>query len=161
MDDVDVTVAVAERLDLETVYRQHGQRLWWAVLAYSGDREIASDAVAEAFAQALRAGDAVRAPANWVWRVTFRIAAGELKRRGTVAPGTDERAYEMDHRAQEVIAALARLSPRQRSAVVLHYYGGYTAREIASMTGSTGATIAVHLHRARRRLREILEDVHD
>ncbi len=154
MDDV----TVAEHQDLEGVYREHGRRLWWAVLAFSGDPEIASDAVAEAFAQALRAADTIRAPANWVWRVAFRIAAGELKRRGAVAPAT-EGTYEMDHRAQEVVAGLARLSPRQRSAVVLHYYGGYTAREIASMTGSTGATVAVHLHRARKRLREILEDI--
>jgi DNA-directed RNA polymerase specialized sigma24 family protein len=79
-------VRVTERGDLEDVYRLHGRKLWWAVLAYSGDREIASDAVAEAFAQALRAGDKVRSPADWVWRVAFRIAAGELKGRRRFGP---------------------------------------------------------------------------
>ncbi len=39
--------------ELERVYREHGARLWRAVLAFTGDREVASDAVAEAFAQAL------------------------------------------------------------------------------------------------------------
>jgi len=53
---------------------------------------------------------------------------------------------------------LAKLSPRQRRAIVLYYYAGYTTKEIASMTGSSGATVAVHLHCGRRRLRELLED---
>ena len=151
------TAAVTERESLEEIYRIHGRRLWWALLAFTGDREIASDAAAEAFAQALRAGDRVRSPANWVWRVAFRIAAGELKQRRRFDPPT-EAGYEMDERALAVVVALARLSPRQRMAVVLHYYAGFTAREIADMTGSAGATVAVHLHRARRKLRELLED---
>jgi RNA polymerase sigma factor (sigma-70 family) len=157
MDDV----SVAERHDLERVYREQGRKLWWAVLAYSGDREIASDAVAEAFAQALRAAEGVRAPANWVWRVAFRVAAAELKGRSRQSDGPVDGSYEMDHLARELLAALARLSPRQRSAIALHYYGGYSAREIAAMTGSAAATVAVHLHRGRKRLREILEEPDD
>jgi RNA polymerase sigma-70 factor, ECF subfamily len=150
-------VLVTDRDSLEGVYRAHGKRLWWALLAFTGDREIASDAVAEAFAQALRAGRRIRSPADWVWRVAFRIAAGELKDRGRFGK-VEERSYELDERAHAVIAALGRLSPRQRRAVVLHYYAGFTAREIASMTGSAGATVAVHLHRARKKLRDLLED---
>ncbi len=65
----------------------------------------------------------------------------------------------MDDRAQAIIAAMAKLSRRQRTAIVLHYYGGYSAREIAGLTGSAGATVGVHLHRGRKRLREILGDI--
>src|SRR5438270_10381879 len=152
MDDLKV----AEHRDIEAVYREHGRRLWWAVLAYAGDREIASDAVAEAFAQALRAAGGIRSPVDWVWRVAFRVAAGELERRRHFET-TRETSYEMDHRASAVISSLARLSPKQRSAVVLHYFGGSTAREIAAMTGSAGATVGVHLFQARKRLRQLLE----
>jgi RNA polymerase sigma-70 factor (ECF subfamily) len=158
-ENVD-TVVVADRESLEGVYRLHGKRLWWALLAFTGDREIASDAVAEAFAQALRAGDRIRSPADWVWRVAFRIAAGELKDRRRFGKQEVEGSYELDERAQGVVDALSRLSAKQRMAVILHYYAGYTAREIAAMTGLAAATVAVHLHRARRKLRELLED-HD
>ena len=75
---------------LERVYREQGVRIWRAVLLSSGSREIADDAVAEAFAQALRHGDGLREPAAWVWRVAFRVAAGELKERGRVETFTDE-----------------------------------------------------------------------
>jgi predicted RNA polymerase sigma factor len=46
VDDVQVT----EISDIERLYREEGSRLWWALLAYTGDREVASDAAAEAFA---------------------------------------------------------------------------------------------------------------
>src|SRR5919197_4589141 len=98
---------VTGRDAIEDVYRQTGRRLWWAVLAFTGDPDLSSDAVAEAFAQALRGGDRIRSPADWVWRVAFRVAAGELKRRRRFGPLPDG-SYELDDRAGEVIAALGR-----------------------------------------------------
>src|SRR5512132_2555280 len=75
------------RNDLERLYREEGDRLWRAVLLYSGDGEVASDAVAEAFAQALRRGDAIHSQRAWVWRAVFRIAAGEMTRRRKMSGG--------------------------------------------------------------------------
>jgi RNA polymerase sigma-70 factor (ECF subfamily) len=149
------TTSHGEASSLEAVYREHGDRLWWAVLAYAGDREVASDSVAEAFAQALRRGEAIRDPAAWVWRAAFRVAAGELGRRRTVEQAVD-RSYELPE-PSELFAQLARLSPNQRAAVVLHYYAGYKLREIGEILGCTKATVGVHLTRGRRRLRELLE----
>src|SRR5438128_308092 len=79
MQDAPVTADVTS--SIEEVYREHGARLWRTVLLYSGDPEVASDAVAEAFAQAIRRGSDVQAPLAWVTRAAFRIAAGELKER--------------------------------------------------------------------------------
>ena len=142
---------------LEALYRAHGDRLWRAVLAYSGDPDVASDAVAEASAQALRRGSELRSPLHWVWRAAFRIAAGELKARRRTGGAVTERGYEMPEDAADLTSALARLSPKQRRAVVLHHYGGYPVKEIAEMIGSTSAAVKVHLSRGRRRLRELLE----
>ena len=50
---------------IERLYREEGRRLWWALMAFSGDPEIASDSVAEAFAQALGRGDALIDPLPW------------------------------------------------------------------------------------------------
>jgi hypothetical protein len=33
--------------DLERLYRERGNRLWWALLAFTGDREVTNDAMAE------------------------------------------------------------------------------------------------------------------
>jgi RNA polymerase sigma-70 factor (ECF subfamily) len=133
--------------------------MWQAVFAYAGDPEIASDAVAEAFAQALRRGAAIRSPERWVWRTVFRIAAGELQQRNRRRGGpASEGAYEMDELASDLVAALRRLPPKQRAAVVLHHAAGYPAAEIARIIGSTTGAVHVHLSRGRKRLRELLED---
>jgi RNA polymerase sigma factor (sigma-70 family) len=142
----------------ESLYVEHADRLWRALVAYSGDREIASDSVAEAFTQCLARGSAVRAPGAWVWRAAFRIAAGELKRRRRYAAAIQEGASEMDRDTEALMEALAQLPPRQRATVILHYYVGYRAREIATITGSTPATVRVHLSQGRKRLRRLLED---
>ena len=149
--------------DLEELYRQHGDRLWRAVLAFAGDREVASDAVAEAFAQALRRGGELRDPLAWVFRTAFRVAAGELadRRRRGAGSSVEEGSYEMPERADALIAALGRLPRKQRASLVLHHYAGYPVNEIAGMIGSTGPAVRVHLSRGRRRLRELLAEDDD
>ena len=153
-------VAAEAHSRLERVYRQHGARLWRAVLMFAGDPDVASDAVAEAFAQALRRGAALRDPERWVWKVAFRIAAGELKERGRAAPMTTEAAYSIPEETIEVAHALESLSPKQRMSVVLHYFGDLPVRDVARVLGSTSAAVGVHLHRGRAKLRTLLE-AHD
>jgi RNA polymerase sigma-70 factor (ECF subfamily) len=146
---------------LERTYREEAGRLWRALVLDTGDREVASDAVAEAFAQALARGDALERPGAWVWRAAFRIAAGELQRRGRRSPDTGgpfEHVVDMPAELIDVLRALDRLSTKQRASVVLHHYAGYPVKEVARIIGSTPAAVGVHLHRARNRLRSLLED---
>jgi len=149
-------VMVSAQRDLEMLYREHGNRLWWALVAFSGDRDIASDAESEAFAQALRRGEAIKDPLAWIWRAAFRIAAGELHERGRQAPPLSEPSYELPEPAAEITAALRQLPTQQRAAVVLHYYADRPIREIAELLGTSASTVAVHLHRGRNRLRDLL-----
>jgi RNA polymerase sigma-70 factor (ECF subfamily) len=141
----------------DLLYREQAHRLWRAIFAYAGDREVASDAVAEAFAQCLRRGDAIRSPKAWLWRVAFRIAAGEMKRRRDQSLLSDDRSYELPESAWELVSALRSLPERQRAVLVLRYYAGYPAREIAGILGTSTATVRVHLSRGRTRLRKLLE----
>jgi hypothetical protein len=67
--------------DVESLYRVQGARLWRSIALSTGSRDVADDAVAEAFAQAIARGDAIHDPAAWIWRAAFGIAAGELKER--------------------------------------------------------------------------------
>jgi RNA polymerase sigma-70 factor (ECF subfamily) len=159
VDHVPAGVSCTHRI--ERLYRERGGRIWRGVLAFAGDPEVASDAVAEAFAQVLRRGDEVRDPERWVWRTAFRVAAGELKRRRRSDVLTTEGSYEMEVPARDLIVALGSLSERQRASVVLHDGAGYPAREVARILGSTEAAVRVHLMRGRRRLRDLLEDDED
>ena len=142
---------------IERVYREHGPRIWRGVYAYCRDPDLATDALAEAFAELLRRGDGVRDPVAWAWRTAFRVAAGALKERGRLTNEMPDRAAETAEPTVDLVRALARLSPKQRGALVLHYYGGYPVRDIARILGSTTAAVKVHLSAGRKRLRLILE----
>jgi RNA polymerase sigma-70 factor (ECF subfamily) len=143
----------------------HHERLWRSLLAWSGDREVASDALAEAFAQATRRGAAVDDVGPWVWRAAFRIAGGLLadgRRRGgtpLASPDQADRAMLPDD-AVALIDALDRLGPRDRQIVVLSIVGGWRAADIGRLTNTSPGTVRVQLHRAKARLRHLLED-HD
>jgi RNA polymerase sigma-70 factor (ECF subfamily) len=146
-----------EASGLEGLYRAEGQALWRALVAYSGDPEIASDAVAEAFTQALRRGDALIQPERWIWKVAFRVAAGALKMRSLpIEPHLGS--YEMPDDALLMTGLLRRLPTKQRAALVLHYYADLPNPRIAEILGVSVATVRVHLSQGRRRLRRLLED---
>jgi len=158
--DVERDIAEPESAErrLERVYREHGDRLWRAVFLTAGSRDVTDDAVAEAFAQALRRGRALRDPAAWVWRAAFRIAAGELKGRRSMEPLGAEPVAGLPEPFLDLWLALARLPLKQRASVVLADYAGWSHREIANALGSSVSAVGVHVHRARKRLRDLLEE---
>jgi RNA polymerase sigma-70 factor (ECF subfamily) len=157
LEDVAST-RVSEASGLGSVYRSDGPAIWRALLAFTGDVAIAEDALSEAFAQALARGDELREPVRWIWRVAFRVAAGELKDRRRTEPLRLEPSYEHPDSIAHVIAALGRLSPNQRLAVVLHDYADRPVAEVAATIGASRATVHVHLSKGRKRLRTLLED---
>lgn len=158
---VDINRTTKAPASVEDTYRREHAHLWRALLAYSGDPEVASDAVSEAFAQALRRGDAIKRPDRWVWKAAFRIAAGMLKERSRFLPEIDT-SVDGHKPLLDLRWALMELSPRQRAATFLFYYGGYSPAEIAGMIGSTQSAVRVHLFRGRKRLEQLLGEVgHD
>ncbi|QGG96579.1 RNA polymerase sigma factor [Actinomarinicola tropica] len=151
---------MAEERELGRVrdaYEATHDRLWRAVLAFTGSRDVTDDAVAEAFAQVLRRGAEVRDVEAWVWRAAFVIARGELARRGPVGEVID-RSESMPEPAVDLIRALAALPAADRELLVLVHVGGWTPTELAAITGSPASTIRVRLHRANRRARPLLEE---
>jgi RNA polymerase sigma factor (sigma-70 family) len=157
---VDSAVAVIDaRPDIEGLYRADGDRLWRSVYAFAGDAEIASDAVAEAYAQLLRRGAAVRDPAAWVWRTAFRVSRGSLKARrrdeGLALPAAEHRDDHVDH---DLLDAIRQLPDGQRAAVILFYYADLPVREIADRLGTNSLAVRANLSRGRRRLRDLLGD---
>jgi RNA polymerase sigma-70 factor (ECF subfamily) len=145
--------------EVESVYRQDGDRLWRALYAFAGNEDVASDAVAEAFAQALRRGSAIRDVRGWVWRSAFRLAAGDLKRQSSFSRAPmPESPFHDAYPDEQLLAALRGLTPQQRAVIVLHYYADCPVREISRRTGINPLAVRAHLSRGRKRLRALLGD---
>ena len=151
--------AVSQSSDIEALYRADADRLWRAIHAFAGDAEIASDSVAEAYAQLLRRGAAVRDPAAWVWRAAFRICRGQLKARRNVLDETAGAGEHVDAYADhDLMAAVRQLPEGQRAAVILFYYADLPIRQIADRLETNSLAVRANLSRGRRRLRQLLGD---
>ncbi len=72
------------------------------------------------------------------------------------APTPEQRMLTLA-RAGDVGAALAKLPARQREVFVLRYLGDQTPTDVSATLGLSEATVRVHLFRAIRRLRTLLE----
>jgi RNA polymerase sigma-70 factor (ECF subfamily) len=118
---------------------------------------VASDAVAEAFAQALRRGAEIRDVRRWVWRAAFRIAAGDLKREAGLRHGPlPDVAIQHPEVDEQLLDALQRLTSHQRLVIILHYYADCPVSEIAHRTGMNQLAVRAHLSRGRKRIRALL-----
>jgi RNA polymerase sigma-70 factor (ECF subfamily) len=142
--------------DFEQIWRETGPALWRAILAFSGGRrDVADDAVAEAFARAIARGAAIHDPGPYLFRIAFRIAAADLRER---APELEDHAISDPEPLVDVLDAMRRLTPAQRAAVYLHYRADMPVREIARVLDTTSAAVRVNLMRGRRRLAELLQE---
>lgn len=157
------STAMADRSDggaerVRAVYAADHARLWRSLYAFTGSRDIADEAAAEAFAQALRRGGEIRDVAAWVWRSAYAIARGEMqrRRRSGVEPPPDRVAPEPDELAG-LLAALAALGESDRELIVLCHVAGWKPGELAAVLDANPGAIRVRLHRATARAREILE----
>ena len=56
----------------------------------------------------------------------------------------------------DVLDAVMALPRKYREAVYLHYYEGYSVREIASLLGQSESAVSAHLSRGRKSLRTTL-----
>lgn len=144
--------------DLEALFRSAGPELWRALYGFTGGRrQVAEDALAEAFARAIEHRDSIREPLPWIYRTAFRLASRELQREKRPMPVAPDPAPGVDPLdVQEILVALRRLSPRQRAAVLLYDEEGFTGPEVGRLMGMSAATVRVHLFRGRRRLRALL-----
>jgi RNA polymerase sigma-70 factor (ECF subfamily) len=148
--------------EITELFTTCGGQLWRSVLAASaGRRDVADDITAEAFSQYLEHRDTVRDPLAYMFRVAYRLLAKELAREKRQLPHRSER--ERAAREQSVLSptlteALLGISVEQRFAVVLHYFLDYRVSEVARVTGSSVPAVKVRLHRARKQLREVLQE---
>lgn len=133
-----------------------------------GSPSDVDDVVQESFLQAFIALDRLRDPerfAGWLAAIVLNVCRAQYRRaQPALLPDWPESLHpasadgrpsadDLD-RSDAVRAAIARLPDGQRRAVVLHYYAGLTAGQIAGQSG----TARVSLHKARNRLRAYITE---
>jgi RNA polymerase sigma-70 factor, ECF subfamily len=163
------TVAARSTASFEAFYADHVATTLAVLLALRGPRVTAEELVQEAFVRAYRRWDEVGAMARpdlWVQRVALNLATSQLRRlaaegRALVRSSglRDDGAETSDFEAAEGFWRLVRrLPPRQARVVALHYAADRSVAEIAEVLEVAEGTVKAHLHHARTRLTELLEE---
>ena len=147
---------------LEETVRKYENTLYRSALAILGDAHEAQDAVQDAFVKYLEKTPEFESPEHekaWLIRVTVNGCKSRLRspwhrRRTALSEGLPAPAPE----ERTVLEAVLALPPRDRAAVHLYYYEGYSTPEISAMTGQSEGTVRSRLARARQKLRNLLAD---
>lgn len=141
------------------VYERYRDRVYSIALRFlRGDEAAAGDVTQQAFIKAFRAAAGFRGEARlgtWLYRIVANTCLDELRRRrrfrlfGDLPPRLHPVAHPRGADDQpDVLAAVSRLSPPLRLAVLLRYYDDLSYAEIAVALGCTPGTVASRLNRA-------------
>jgi RNA polymerase sigma-70 factor (ECF subfamily) len=156
---------------LAVLYQRHGAACYRLARRVTANDALAEDAVQEAFVGLWR-DPAAYAPGqgsvlNWLLGLTHHKAVDFVRRESAQQrrqnaqaaqqaldppPNDPAAAAWAGIRAESVRAALSELPEAQRHALALAYFGGYTQREIAQLTGTPLGTVKTRMFTAMRRL---------
>lgn len=150
-----------------TLVRRHQRRVFQLASRHLRRPQEVEDVAQETFLLAWRKLGSYRAQApfeHWLSRICLNCCYARLRRQrpeedldllegdGAVTPGKDPDAR------LEVSRLLARLAPADRFILVLLDAEGWSVAEIAQRLGWTQVNVKVRAHRARKRLRRLLEE---
>jgi RNA polymerase sigma-70 factor (ECF subfamily) len=176
-------VAAGETRALEELYDRYARPAYSLARRVTGDPTFAEEVVQEVFLAVWRQPERFQANrggfASWLLAAVHHKAVDAVRREEAVrrralalqaVEGLDasdppanrpEDAVEERLRGERVRHALRELPETQREAMTLAYYGGYTQREIASLTSTPLGTVKTRMHRAMHNLRAALDDLSD
>src|ERR1700675_2358400 len=165
----------------ETIYHLHSRRVYALCLRMTADPVEAEDLTQEAFLQLFRKIHTFRgesAFSSWLHRLTANIVLMRFRKKRPVPVSLDEMMShdgEKDRLAFEIGApdlrlvgvfdrvnlhtAIEQLPEGYRSMFLLHDVHGFEHNEIASILGCSVGNSKSQLHKARKRLRELLHEV--
>lgn len=164
----------------ERIYQLHSRRVYSLCLRMMGNTAEAEDLAQEAFLQLFRKIHTFRgesAFSTWLHRLTVNVVLMRLRRKAAVEASL-EQMTEPDEETggppREIGAedlglagsvdrvnlerAVAQLPPGYKQVFALHDIQGYEHNEIAELMGCSIGNSKSQLHKARTRLRELLQE---
>jgi RNA polymerase sigma-70 factor (ECF subfamily) len=169
--------APATTEDTEVLFEAYHDRIQRYVLSVVKNRAEAEDLTQETFLRAHRRRDSLRDPEavrGWLYRIATHVCIDRLRQhkphismdgeegaqRVESAPSSGPGELEAAERKEtsRCVQRCLDFLPDSYRAVILLYEGhSLTAAEIASLLGENLTTVKMRLHRARRRLQQVME----
>ena len=164
----------------EYLYQLHGRRVYALCLRMVSNPADAEDLMQEAFLQLFRKISTFRgesAFSTWLHRMTVNVVLMRLRKKSlptdsleeTLDPDAENNGPRKDVGAPDLRLSgavdrvnldrsIEKLPPGYRTVFVLHDIQGYEHNEIAGIMGCSVGNSKSQLHKARTRLRELLQE---
>lgn len=164
----------------ERIYRLHNRRVYALCLRMVGNTAEAEDLTQEAFLQLFRKIATFRgesAFSTWLHRLSVNVVLMRLRKKSLAATSLDETIEPDDESSGprkdiggpdlrlsgsvdrvNLERAVEQLPPGYRSIFVLHDVQGYEHNEIATIMNCSIGNSKSQLHKARMRLRQLLQE---
>lgn len=157
------------------IVQEYRERLFAFVWRIVRDHHEAEDLTQASFVKAyesLASYSDKFAFSTWLYTIAYRLSLNGLRRKkalsgdvnfenvGAVTEDASEALANSESARKlkgEIWAAVDQLTPPQRTAVMLFYQEGQSCQEIAHVLGIPAVTVKSHLHRAREKLRDLLD----
>ena len=171
MTDAELVAAVrdGEVEAFAVLVERYKDRVVAAAYHLTGDRDAAEDLAQDTFVAAFRQIHKLRDPSRvgaWLHGITQRLSYKHLRRasrltdletdRMEAVPAPPDRIDEPG----ELCQLLNELPEQYRQVLAARYLEDLDYEEIAQVLGTTVNNVRVRCHRAKNRLRELLEAVH-
>jgi RNA polymerase sigma-70 factor, ECF subfamily len=150
---------------IEGIYRSQLPEFRRTAAAITGDRELACDAVQDAFAHAVRRRAGFRGEGSlngWIWQIVINTTLSQTRARRPTSPLAGDPATSdnghADAATERVRSALTGLPKQQRLVLFLRYYADLDYATIAEAISISTGTVGATLHRARANMRRRLEE---
>ena len=148
--------------NLKEIYERNVDMVYHICLIYLKNPADAEDAVHNAFVKLMEKGitfESEQHEKNWLIKVATNIAKNMLKHWSRYNADLEEVTGEIIiDEYSEVLDALSRLPDKLKVPVYLFYYHGYSSKEIGEILRENDSTVRNHLQKAKKLLRDVLED---
>jgi len=155
------TPAVAESSSFEAFFHDEARTLFRRLCAVTGNSSEAEEIMQDAFLALWERWDRISGmddPTGYLYRTAMNVFRKRTRRaalaiRRTIASAPDPTPFSEIDAQQDLLIALAELSPRQRAALVLTEVLDYSSEEAGRVLGVTAGTVRGLASRAREALR--------
>ena len=151
---------------LEEIYRRRSGDIYRMACVYLKNHVDAEDAVTEVFLKYMAKMPRFENEQHekaWFFRVTINYCKDQLKKKKWQADNLDGiedlPGISFTGEEKQVLEEVLALPVKLRQAVYMHYYLGYTIKEIGKITATAETTIRARLFKARKLLKDCLEDL--
>jgi RNA polymerase sigma-70 factor, ECF subfamily len=171
-------VLAGDREAYRILVERYQDRVFGVLLRLVGDRVLAEDAAQEAFVKAYLSLARFRGDSTFgTWLVQIAVHAArdrtrQQQRRQRHETGNEDDGFEIPAAGPDALTkliraedrarlemALQRLPDDYREVLVLKHVEGWSFEEIAAQARASVGSLKVRAHRARRLLRQIVEDM--